>query len=90
MAERKHPTSVTTTEGDEKPMHMKVLRKEFGWEVQFHYDGTRKGTVEVYDAADDIIDSSEVEPGDDVSVLLNVADWDLTEDHIKDAIESVT
>lgn len=90
MADRKNPTSVTVKSGtDEKPMKMKILRRDFGWEIAFNYDSGITGYVEVYDAADQVIDASEVETGDEVSILLNVADWDLTEDIVKDAIEAI-
>ena len=86
---RKHPTSVSVVSGDTKPMKMKVLRKDFGWEIEFNYDAGATGYVEIYDAADQVIDASEVMSGDEVSILLNVADWDLTEDNVKDAIEAI-
>jgi hypothetical protein len=89
MSKRKNPTSVTVKAGKVKPMKMKVLRKDFGWEIEFNYDSGATGDIEIYDAADQVIDASEVQTGDQVSILLNVADWELTEDNVKDAIEAI-
>ena len=90
MAARKHPTSVNAVKtGVLEAMNMRILRRDFGWEILFNYSSDTNGSVKVFDAADSVIDSSEVEPGDDVAILLNVADWGLTEDNIKDAIEAV-
>jgi len=87
---RKNPTSVKVESGDStKPMKMKILRRDYGWEITFNYDSGVTGYVEVYDAGEQVIDASEVESGDEVSILLNVADWDLTEDNVKDAIEAI-
>ena len=87
---RENPTSVTV-EGGKKalPMHMRILRQDFGWEIHFNYDSDGVGKVEVFDAGDKVIDASEVQPGDTVSILLNVADWGLTVDNVRDAIKSI-
>ena len=90
MKKRKNPTSITVEEGTEvKPMKMQILRQDYGWEIKFNYDSGMTGQVEVYDVANMVIDASEVSSGDTVSIMLNVADWGLTEDNVRDAIEQI-
>lgn len=90
MKKRKNPTSVTVEKGGEvKPMEMQILRQDYGWEVKFNYDSGLTGQVQVFDVANNVIDASEVASGDTVSIMLNVADWGLTEDNVRDAIEEI-
>jgi hypothetical protein len=65
-------------------MEVRVCAKDYGWEVTF--GPTPNGTVEIFDFTGKSLNSAFYSDGDNMRLTLNIADWGLTTDMVKDAI----